>query len=128
MLADDRVGARRVDDVDVLEEVDGRGDNADAGAQHFGRRRRAVADEVNLRRRRGDALVEDLAAEQRVDERALAGVELADDDEEEQLVELPDRLGERRGVRGRRRHRRELDLQVAEQPARGRQLLVGLAR
>ena len=35
------------------------------------------------------------AAEQRVDERALAGVELADDDEQEQLVELLDRAVER---------------------------------
>ncbi len=37
-------------------------------------------------------------AEEGVDERALAGVELADDDQEEELVELPHRLGERGGV------------------------------
>ncbi len=58
VLADDRVGARRVDDVEVLEEVDGRGDRADARAQDVGRGRGAVADEVNVRGRRRDALVE----------------------------------------------------------------------
>ncbi len=34
-------------------------------------------------------------ADERVDERAFAGIELADDDEQEQLVELGDRLVER---------------------------------
>ena len=68
--------------------------DADARAQDLGRGRVAVADEVNLRGRRRHAFVEDRAAEQRVDERALAGVELADDDEEEELVELADGFGE----------------------------------
>ena len=58
VLADDGVRARRVDDVEVLEEVDGRGDRADARAQDVGRGRGAVADEVNVRRRRRDAFVE----------------------------------------------------------------------
>ena len=40
-------------------------------------------------------LERDPAADDRVDERALAGVEFADDDEQEQLVELLDRLLER---------------------------------
>ena len=64
-------------------------------AADVGRASSPVADEVDLRRRRRDAFVERRAAEQRVDERALAGVELADDDQEEQLVELAHRLGER---------------------------------
>ena len=86
----------------------------------------AVADEMKLRGRRGDPFVEHGAAEERVDERALAGVELADDDEEEELVELADGFGEGRRVRGCGRHGRQLDLQVDQQAACGRQLLVGL--
>ena len=66
------------------------------------------------------------AAEQRVDERALAGVELADDDQEEELVELADRFCECGRVPGRCRHGRQRDLQVDQQAARRRQLLVGL--
>ena len=58
--------------------------------------RRAIAElqQVDLRRRRRDALDEDGGPEQRVDEGALAGVELADDDDEEQLVELLDRAAQ----------------------------------
>ena len=48
-----------------------------------------------MRGRGSDALVECRVSEQRVDERAFAGVELSHDDQEEQFVELPDRLGER---------------------------------
>ena len=104
VLADDGVRARRVDDVEVLEELDRRGHRADARAQDVGRGRGAVADEVNVRRRGRHALVEHAGAEQGIDERALAGVELADDDQEEELVELPHRLGERGGVGARGGH------------------------
>ncbi len=38
--------------------------------------------------------VEEFATEQGVDQRRLAGVELADDDEQEELVELTQALGE----------------------------------
>ena len=61
----------------------------------------AVLQHVDLRGGRRDPFLDDLAAEQRVDERALAGVELADDDEQEQLVELLDRAVERLLVLGR---------------------------
>src|SRR5262249_13217211 len=47
----------------------------------------------------------------------------ADDDEEEELVELTDRGGERRRIGGSRRHGCELGLQVGEQAPRSRQLL-----
>ena len=126
VLADDRVRARRVDDVEVLEEVDWGANRADARAEDLGRGRGTVADEVNVRGRRRDAFVEHARAEQGVDERALAGVELADDDEEEELVELPHRLGERGGVWTGGGHGRELDLQVGQQAACVRQLAIGL--
>ena len=62
----------------------------------------AVLQHVDLRRGRRDPFGDHLAAEQRVDEGALAGVELADDDQEEELVELLDRAVERLLVLRRR--------------------------
>ena len=122
VLAQDRVRPGRVDDVDVFEEADGRGHEAHAVARGFVGRGRAVPHEMNPRRRRRDAFFEQAVAEQRVDERALARVELADDDQEKQFVELPRRLRERGGIGGRRGRRRELDANVGEQPAGRRQL------
>ena len=49
----------------------------------------------HVRRRRRDAFLHQPLAGEGVDEGALSGVELADDDEEEQLVELLDRSLER---------------------------------
>ena len=56
------------------------------------------------------------AAEQRVDEGALAGVELADDDEQEELVELLDRAVERGLVLRRRIEPDEGGAQPREDP------------
>jgi hypothetical protein len=50
---------------------------------------------LNLSGGRRNPFLEDGLAHQCVDEGALAGVELADDDHEEELVELADRCGER---------------------------------
>ena len=50
----------------------------------------AVLEQVNLRGGGRDAFAKDGLAGKGVDERALAGVELADHDEQEELVELPD--------------------------------------
>jgi hypothetical protein len=50
---------------------------------------------MNLRCGRGDTLGQHLAAEQGVDECALAGVELPDHYQQEELVELGDRVCER---------------------------------
>src|SRR6185436_1333646 len=74
----------------------------------------AVAEQVDGGGGRRDAFFEHGAAEQSVDERALAGVELADDDEQEQLVELADRLGERGAVVGLGLDAPERHLQLAE--------------
>ena len=52
----------------------------------------AVLEHGNDGGRRRHALLHQRLADQRVDERALAGVELADHDEQEQLVELGDGL------------------------------------
>ena len=66
------------------------------------RRLGPVLQQVHLRRGRRDAFLQHAAAEQRIDERALAGVELADDDDQEQLVELLHRSAEGVEVVGRR--------------------------
>src|SRR4029077_1041396 len=73
----------------------------------------------------GDPLFEDLAPQQGVDEGALAGVELAGDDEQEQLVELLGRPREGRPGLGRGVDPRQRLPQVAEQPAvLGQQLVL----
>ena len=76
----------------------------EVGVRDLPASRLAVLQDVDLRGRRRDPLVRDRRADERVDERALAGVELADDDEEEQFVELLDRLLER-GLVIAERHR-----------------------
>ena len=76
----------------------------------------AVLQHVDLRRRRRHALFDDPAADQRVDEGALAGVELADDHQQEQLVELLDRLLERGLMFGRGVEPRERDAEAGEDP------------
>ncbi len=84
----------------------------------------AVLDEVDAGGGRGDPLFEDLAAEQGVDEGALAGVELAGDDEEEELVELPGGPLEGLLVLGRGVEPRQCLPESCHQPAvLGQQLL-----
>jgi hypothetical protein len=50
--------------------------------------------QLHLRRGRGDALLQHRSSEQGIDEGAFPRVELADDDDQEQLVELADGCGE----------------------------------
>ena len=61
----------------------------------------AVLQHVDLRGGRRHALPATLLPDERVDEGALAGVELADDDQQEELVELLDRSLERGLMLGR---------------------------
>ena len=49
---------------------------------------------------RRHAFLKNGLADERVDERALAGIEFSDHDEEEELVQLPDRKGQRGLVSG----------------------------
>ncbi len=108
VLAMDGVGARGIDDVDVLEQLDRGGDDVERRLQGRAGDRGAVFDDVDVGGGGGDPLLQDLAPQQRVDEGALAGVELAGDDEQEELVELQrrpleGRLVLRRGVEARQR-------------------------
>ena len=95
VLTHDRVGPRGVDDVDLAEQRRRRGDDAKRRAADLLLDSLAVLEDVDLRGRRRDSFERHSAAHDRIDECALAGVELSDDDEEEQLVELLDRLLQR---------------------------------
>ncbi len=87
--------------------------------------RLAVLQHVDLRRRRRHAFLGDLAADQRVDEGALAGVELADDHQEEQLVELGDGRLERLLMLAGGVEPGERDAQAAEhRPLLAKQLIL----
>ena len=55
--------------------------------------------QVDLSRGGRDAFFEHLMPEQRIDERAFSGIELADDHEQEELVELTHRRVEGRLIR-----------------------------
>ena len=91
MFAHDGVRAGGVDDADFAQQFDRRGDQGQVlfnrGALFF----ITVAQQVDLRSRRGDAFLEQFAAQQRVDERTLARVKLADYDQQKELIDLQDR-------------------------------------
>jgi len=80
--------------VHVAEKLRGSADDTHALFVGGCRHRVAVLEDVNLRGRRRHAFRHDLLAGERVDERALARVEFAHDDEQEELVELVDRCRE----------------------------------
>ena len=87
VLARDRVGAGRIDQVDVAKQRRARGDRAHVGVS----RPFALIDvsqDLHLGGRRRDALGQDALAEQRVDHGALARVELSDDHQQEEVLEL----------------------------------------
>ena len=118
VLADDRVGARRIDDVNLAEDF---GAGAVMTCRLASRTCRSsvspywstlICAVVGVTPSCGD-----LAADERVDEGALAGVELADDDEQEQLVELLDRAVERLLVLGRGIEARQRGAQSREDAA-----------
>ncbi len=98
---DDRVGPRRVHDVDLAEQLRGVGALEQEALELLLRHRGAVAQEVDPVGGRGDAFGEHALAEQRVDEAGLAGVELAGDHQQEEPAELLAGLPEPLQVVGR---------------------------
>ena len=83
VLADDGVGARRIDHGQLAEQIDRRGLNPDAvfaGEAVLGL---AIAQQVNLVGGRRHAFRLELAAQQGVDEGRFTGVELAGNDQQE---------------------------------------------
>ncbi len=86
--ADHRVGARRVHDVDVAQPLRRVGHDHHLALTRGLAGLLAVLDEMDGRRGGGDAFDQETPAQQRVDERGFAGVELAHDDQQKQLVQL----------------------------------------
>ena len=117
MLADNGVGARRIDEVDLLQPGHGQAAHGHAAVRARVRDRVAVADEDQLAGGGHDAFGQVVAAEQGVDDGALAGVELADDDDEEELLQLGEGVADEGEVGVGRVETREGDLQVGQQAA-----------
>jgi hypothetical protein len=82
----ERVRARRVDEVDVAQQRRAGGDAANPVVPRCAVL--LVGDHLDFGGGRRHAFAEDRRAHERVDERALPGVEFTDDDQEEELVEL----------------------------------------
>ena len=117
VLSVDRVRTGRVHDVDVPKHVDRRGENFQLLLDHLMPICLTVAKHGHPDSRRSDALTKDGLAEQRVDERALTRVELADDHEQEELVQLLDRPLERHLMLGRGVEPRQRDAEVPQTAA-----------
>jgi hypothetical protein len=92
---DDRVRPRSVHHVHLAEDLHGQGDLLEVPSRGAATPALSVTQELDPRRRRRDALGEDRLPEERVQDGALAGVELPDHDEQEEVVELGDRARER---------------------------------
>ena len=119
---DDGVRAGRVDDVHLAQELERQRDLLEVAAGGRALALGAVLDELDPRGGGGGPLLEHLLAEQGVDHRALARVELADHHQQEQLVELADGARERllvllRGPDAHEQHPQlcELSVQLPEQ-------------
>ena len=90
MLAQHGVGARRVHDVDLPQELGRVGEHPCAPVVSVGLGFLAVAQNVDLSRSGRDPLSQVALAQQGVDQRRLAAVELANHHEQEELVQLLD--------------------------------------
>src|SRR5580704_4412700 len=109
VLPDDRIRAGRIDNVDFPQKRHRCRDDVQGRTSNLTLQGIAVLQNVDLRGCRRYPLLRDGAADERVDERALTGVELADDDEETELVELRYRAFERQlllrgGIEPRQRY------------------------
>ncbi len=101
VAANDRVGAGRIDDRQLAQHIGGETACEQKPLQRLLGRHVAVTQQGDPVGRRRDALGQHLLAQQRVDEAGLPGVELARDHQQEQLVEVRDRLIERTHIAGR---------------------------
>ena len=128
VLAHHGVGAGGVDDVDVAEQVGRSRDQAHAVVARFLTNLISVLEQVDGGRRRRHTLLQDLLADQRVDEGALSGVELPDDDQQEEVVELADRRRERRLIGGVRAETRQRVAEFSQELTALGQLILKVGR
>ena len=113
----DRVRPRRIHDVEIAQDIERVVVQVRVLPDRLRRPRLAVAQDRDRARRRQVAHREHLVAEQRIDERALPAVVLADDDEEKELVHLADERGEPLDVRARAVGAREHVAHAQYEPA-----------
>ena len=125
VLADDRVGPRGINDVDVAEQFDRRRHHLETVWSRAAGYGVGVLQPVDLRGCRRDPLRHESLSQQRVDEGAFSRVELANDHHEEQRVELPHGRGQRGLVVGGRPEPRQRVTQGGEQLASVRELIFG---
>ena len=92
VLTFNRVGAGRVDDVKIAEELARHLHLDQRPGQRHRLRRRTVLEKQDLLRRRHHAGLREVVAEQRVEEGRLADVHLADDDEHKRLLEAGEQI------------------------------------
>ena len=92
MLAQDGIRPRRVHNVDVAQEFNRRRMHPDALFSREPARLLAILQDMNMGRRRGDAFLQHCLADERIDKGRFAAVELAGNDQQEELVQLADRL------------------------------------
>ena len=94
VLADDRVGPGGVNDVDIAKQLGRCGDDPDTVFAALRAHQVGMLQQMDLSGCGRHAFLEHALADERVDEGALAGVELADHDEQKELVKLMDRRGQ----------------------------------
>ena len=106
----------------VAQQFHRRGHDTNAVGAHRRFDRVAMLQDVDLRRGRRDTFLQHLLPGEGVDERALAGVEFADHDEQEEFIELANRRGERRLIGIGRTETRQRIAQLGEKFAAAVQL------
>ena len=94
------IGARGIDQGELAEQLHRRRDPLADGIDLFAAVGLAPDQKVDLGGGRGHPFFEETTPEQGVDHRRLAGVELADDDDEKELIELTDGVGQGAAVAG----------------------------
>ena len=116
VLAQHGIGARGVDDLQIAQQFERRHDLGEPVVEHSQPDRfLAVAHEGDARGGGRHAFFEHIATEQRIDQGALAGIEFADDHEEEQRVEPGHALCERRLIAFERPGVFQHGLEIGEQ-------------
>lgn len=100
--------------MNLPQEIHGCGEDVHGGARRGALKARAVLEQLDAGGGRGDAFLEDAFSEQGVDKGALAGIKLADDDQQEEVLELAEGHADHGVVFGRGVRARQRGLQVAE--------------
>ena len=117
VVADDSIRAGRVDQIDLLQPGNGQAAHRHPTIRARLLGRIAMADQDQFAGGRHHAFGQIVAPQQRVDHRALAGIELAHHHHQEKLLQLGQRIADQPQVGVGRIQARQRHLQVAQQAA-----------